>query len=162
MGSCWHGKDLVNTWCDEFSVRAGMGWFCQHKLRYVFSASWYGMDLVNTFWYAFYVLASMEGIWSTHDVMHLLTSLALIELGQYTLSCILWSRWHWMRFVNTCKDGPCVLAGMNGFGQQMLRYICVLTVMEWVLSTRFEIHFMFSLTDEGFCQNLLRWILCPR
>jgi hypothetical protein len=48
LGSRWHGRDLLNTRCDEFLVCAGMGGFRQHKLRYFLSAHWHGMDLVNT------------------------------------------------------------------------------------------------------------------
>jgi hypothetical protein len=48
LGSRWLGRDLLNTCCDEFSIRAGKGRYRQHKLRYFLSAHWHGMDWVNT------------------------------------------------------------------------------------------------------------------
>ena len=138
-----------------------MGGFRQHKFKYYLSAPWYEidlrcifclrrhwMDLVNTWWYAFFVLASMEGEWSTldnmltfasigwawsiHAEMHFASLLEFTEFPQYMLRCILCPRWHGRGKVNTWLDAflsstVYVHAGIWGFGLQMLR--CILCIL---------------------------------
>ena len=118
----WHRMGFINTswdticvlWSTKFRYILCLAWngFIQHRLRYIFCPRWHGMDLFYTCWDAFCYLASIEGILSTHDEMHLLPSLPLDELGQYTLRYIFCPRWHWM-FWSTNWDASFVLPGIG-------------------------------------------------
>ena len=153
----FHLGDLVNTCCDWLFIGAGMGRFRQHKLRHYLSAHWHEIDLINTCWgvffvfagigwiwskLAFCVLACMEGVWSTHDKMHLLPSLAMDELVQYTLRFILCPCLHLLGFVNSC-DAFCVLAGLRWVWSTHVIRFCVLARIGCDCSSRVEMHFMY-------------------
>ena len=103
------------------------------------------MGLIIACWDAFCFLAGMGCVWSTQVDMHFVCSLACDGFGQHMLSCILSSRWHGRGFVNTCWDTFCVLAGIG-----------------WVWSTYVGMHFVSSLSWEGFGQHMLKYILCSR
>ena len=77
--------------------------------------------------------------------MHFVDSLEWDGFAQQKLRYILCPRWQWMGIVNTCRDTFCVLAGKV-----------------WVWLSRFEMHFVISLVWDGFGQQKLRYILCPR
>ena len=64
---------------------------------------------------------------------------------QYKMRCILSPIWHERCLVYTSWNRFCVLAGMG-----------------WVLATEAEMHFVISLVWDGFGQQKLRYILCPR
>ena len=76
--------------------------FGQHRLRCIFCPRWDGIGLVNTSSDIFYVLAGMEGVWSTHVEKHFVSSLACEAFGQNMLRGILCLRWHRLGLVNTC------------------------------------------------------------
>ena len=59
-----------------------------------------------------------------------------------------------MSLVNTCRDAFCVLTGMGGVGQHMLR--CVLS---GVWSSRAEMHFFICWHEVRFGKQEKRYIL---
>ena len=146
LGSRWHVWDLVNTCCDWFFIRAGMGGFRQHKFKYYISDHWHEIDLINSCWDVF--LSWLE--WKV--------------CGQHMIRRIYYLRSHWMNMVNTRWDAFCVLAciywvssihvvmhfvsslAWDGFGQHMLWYV-----------------FVSSLALDVIDHHVLRCILCiPR
>ena len=92
---------------------------------------------------AFCVLSGMGLLWSTHAEIHFVSSLASDAFVQYMLRCILCSRWNEIGLVYTYWDKFCVLPAMGG-----------------VCSTQVGMHFVSSLTCEGFDQLKFRRILC--
>ena len=128
-------------WCFLWSRLHGWAWSTQVKMNFesslaldefrryrlscIFCSCCFGRGLLNTCWDAFCVLAGMGGVWSTHDEMHFKSLLALDELGQYMLRCILCPGWHGRRLLHTCFDASCVLAGIVGFGKYISR--CILS-----------------------------------
>ena len=145
---------FVNTCWDSFYVLAGMGWvwsFCvgvnfmsslspdgigQHMLICISCPRWHGRCLVKTSWDAFCVLAGIWWVWSIHVEMHCESSLSWGGGGQHMLRCILCARWIVMGFVNTCWHTIRVLAGIG-----LLR------------SSRVVMHFVYSLSWDGFGQH---------
>ena len=108
-----HGRGLVNMCCDGFSVRAGIGGFRQHKLRYVLMGfvlfsilclrrhsgqdmllcisflGWHGRRLFNARWDSFCVYAVSGWAWSIHVEIHFVSWLAKEGFAQHILWCIL-------------------------------------------------------------------------
>ena len=80
----WHWMTKVNT-CDASCVLAGM-------LGGLFLQAW--EELVNTCWDASYVLAGIGRVWSTQADMNFVSSMALVEFGQYMLRCIVCFGFH--------------------------------------------------------------------
>ena len=76
--------------------------------------------------------------------MHFVSSFTRERFRQVKLRYILCPRFHGMGLVNTSWDAFCVLAGIGG-----------------VWSTHIEMHFVSSLSWEGYGQHKLRCILCP-
>ena len=124
---------------------AGMGGFRQHKLKYYLSAHWHGIDLINSCWGAFFVFAGIGWIWLLDVDMHFVSWQVWKGCGQRMIRCIYYLNWHWVSFVNTRWDTFCVLA-------------CIY----WISSIHVEMHFVSSMAWEGFGQQKLIYILCPR
>ena len=119
---------LFYTSLDTFFVHADIGWywsthfelhlmtslelvgFAQHvlardgfdyrvEMQYVFSLPW--VVSYQTSWDTFCVHASIGWLWSTHVMMHLVTSLERDAFSQHMLRCILWTRCHELVLVNS-------------------------------------------------------------
>ena len=91
------------------------------------------------------MLAGMGWVWSTQVDMHFLCSMAWVGFSEHKLICILCASWDGMDLVNTYRDAFRVLA-----------------VMGRVCSTLIDMHIVCSLAWDGFGQQILRCIVCPR
>ena len=140
-----HGGDWRTQVKMNIQFLLSFDWFGQLKLSYIFGPPWQWRGFINTCWDVFFFLTSMVNLtWSTYIEMHFVSSQA----------CVV--------FVNTSWDTSCVssLQGrvlVNTFWDAF----CVLTVMGGVLSKQVEMHFVSSLSFDGFVQLKLRYIFGP-
>ena len=172
-------RRFVKICWDAFSVFAGMAWDCSTyvEMHFVSSQAWEGFDhhmlrcnlclrchvmchVVNTCWDTLWVLTGMVCVWSTHVEMHYLFSLSWVGFGQHMLWYILCPHWYGVSLVNASWDAFLFALAWVGFGNLMLS--SVLIVMVWIRLTQVEIHFVASLTWEGFSHPMSICIFRPR
>ena len=147
----------------EIHFESSLAWygFCQQKLRCIWCPRWHAMYFVDPCWETFWVLAGTGRVFSTHDELHFVPSLAWERLGQHKFRynlrprCMIgdWSTHVELHLVSLAWDGFC---------QHMLRY----TLRSrwhgrWLVNTRWDT-FSFSLAWDRFSQHNLIFILCPR
>ena len=147
------------------------------------------MGSVNTCRYPFSVLAGLGYVLSSHIEIHFVSWLAWKGFGQHMLRCIfsssrvkihsmftlaydgfsqhmlrwiLFIPWHRIGLINTIWETFCVLAGIGWLWSTNWDASCVFPGMGGVWSTYVEMHFISSMTWDGFGQRMLRYILCPR
>ena len=106
-------------------------------------------------------------VWSVHVEMHFVFLLARNRFGQHILRYIWFPRWHWMRLVNTCRGGSCVLADMKGVFSTHAEIHSVFADKGGFWSTLVEMHFVASMAWVGIGQHMVKCIfvlniLCSR
>ena len=105
----------------------------------------------------------MGGVWSTQVEMHFIFSLAWDRFGRHMLRCISCLCWHGIGFVNTSWDAFCVLSGMEWLWSTHVKdTFFVIGSMGCVWSIHASMHFVSLLAWDGYGQQILRCISCPR
>jgi hypothetical protein len=95
--------------------------------------------------------------------MDFVSSLARDSFGQLRIRYSFCPRWHGVGLDNTNRDKFYVLAGMGDvFLMSSLACSDAFCVLARVWSTHVEEHDLSSLELDGFCQHILRCILCTR
>ena len=151
MGSRWHGRDLVNTCCDEFWARAGMGGFRQHK------------------WDTFCMLTGVGLVRWIYADIDFNSSLELDKYFQH-MWCILCPRWLGRCLVNTCWDAFLsstrvkinfiFTLAYEGLFNQCWNAFYVFPGIGWVWSTLDEIHFVLNTSYDTFYFHTGIWGVC--
>ena len=119
-----------------------------------------GCVFINKYWDSFFSPAGMGGVWST---VYILASMGLVLSLRLCILCHRWlvisllilcPRWHglvntsWIAFSvlsGTCWDAFCFLTSMEGVWSiyEEMNFVSPFHGRFW--STKFEIHFVFSL-----------------
>ena len=155
----WHWRVFVISWWNTFWDLAGMGWVLSKHVDMQFLSR---LAFYELCWDAFCVLTDLVWVFLTHVRLHFVSSLAWDGFGQHKMKYILCPHWNGRGLVNTSCDTFCVLAGMGwGLVNTCSDAFYVLAVLSWVLSTQVDMHFVCSLSWNGFGQNMLKCILCP-